>query len=75
MVRPFTRLDHFCSWGGGEVRPLWRDSTCSAPNMTKEIFSHLSGALGISTSPEDVLAYIAAVTSHPAFTRRFQKQL
>jgi hypothetical protein len=68
-------LHHFCGWGGGGVRPLWRDSTCSTPNMTKKLLSHLGSTLGVSASAEDVLAYIAAVTAHPGYTRRFQKQL
>jgi hypothetical protein len=68
-------LHHFCGWGGGGVRPLWRDSTCSAPNMTKKLLSHLSSTLGVSASAEDVLAYIAAVTAHPGYTHRFQTQL
>jgi hypothetical protein len=68
-------LDHFCGWGGGGVRPLWRDSTRSAPNMTKNLLNHLSSKFGVSVSAEDVLAYIAAVAAHPAYTRRFHKQL
>jgi hypothetical protein len=68
-------LDHFCGWGGGGVRPLWRDPTFRAPNMTKELLSHLSRILGVSVSAEDVLAYTAAVTAHPGYTRRFKKQL
>jgi hypothetical protein len=43
--------------------------------MPKKLLSHLGSTLGVSVSAEDVLAYIAAVTAHPGFTRRFQKQL
>lgn len=68
-------LDHFCGWGGGGVRPLWRDPMCSTPNMIKELLSYLGGTLGFSVSPEDVLAYIAALTAHPGYTRQFRKQL
>ncbi|GLY80588.1 type ISP restriction/modification enzyme [Actinoallomurus iriomotensis] len=68
-------LDHFCGWGGGGVRPLWRDITCSAPNMTKRLLSCVASTLRVPASAEDVLAYIAAVTAHPGYTRRFQKQL
>ncbi|MFG1997599.1 type ISP restriction/modification enzyme [Spirillospora sp. NPDC048911] len=67
-------LDHFCGRGGG-IRPLWRDPTCCAPNMTKELLDHLGDALEVPVSAKDALAYIAAVAAHPGYTRRFQKHL
>ncbi|MFF4237800.1 type ISP restriction/modification enzyme [Actinomadura geliboluensis] len=68
-------LHHFCGWGGGGVRPLWRDPTENVPNMTDKLLNHLSGVLGLSVSAPDVLAYIAAVTAHPEYTRRFKQEL
>lgn len=68
-------LDHFCGWGGGGVRPLWRDSTRSIPNFAEKLLSHLSNVVGVPISAEDVLAYVAAVTAHPGYTFRFKKQL
>lgn len=43
--------------------------------MTNKLLSHLASTLGDSVFAEDVLAYIAAMTAHPGYTRRFQKQL
>jgi predicted helicase len=68
-------LDHFCGWGGGGVRPLWRDPTGNVPNMTDKLLNHLSGVLGLSITAPDALAYIAAVTAHPGYTHRFKQEL
>ena len=35
----------------------------------------LAKALGAPVTPEDVIAYIAAVMAHPAFTARFKADL
>ena len=43
--------------------------------MRAEILQTLSKALGASVTPEDVMAYIAAVMAHPAFTARFKADL
>ncbi|MFC6881473.1 type ISP restriction/modification enzyme [Actinomadura yumaensis] len=68
-------LHHFCGWGGGGVRPLWRDQAGDVPNMTGTLLDHLSSVLGLSISASDVVAYIAAVTAHPGYTRRFKYEL
>ncbi|MEU8345381.1 type ISP restriction/modification enzyme, partial [Spirillospora sp. NPDC048832] len=68
-------LHHFCGWGGGGVRPLWRDPAGNVPNMTGKLLNHLRSVLGLSVSAPDVLAYIAAVTAHPGYTHRFKQEL
>ncbi|WP_336215012.1 type ISP restriction/modification enzyme [Nonomuraea sp. LPB2021202275-12-8] len=68
-------LHHFNGWGGGGVRPLWHDDQGSVPNMTRDMLEHLRIRLGIPVSADDVLAYIAAITAHPEYTRRFRKHL
>ncbi|WP_406673776.1 type ISP restriction/modification enzyme [Nonomuraea sp. N2-4H] len=68
-------LHHFNGWGGGGVRPLWRDHQGSVPNMTPGLLNHLRIRLGTPVRAEDMLAYIAAVTAHPGFVRRFREHL
>ncbi|WP_242888837.1 type ISP restriction/modification enzyme [Actinomadura litoris] len=68
-------LHHFCGWGGGGARPLWRDPVGDSPNMTEELLNHLSSVLELPVSPPDVLAYIAAVAAHPGYTHRFKREL
>ncbi len=43
--------------------------------MRAEILQTLATALGAPVTPEDVMAYIAAVMAHPAFTARFKADL
>ena len=43
--------------------------------MRAEILQTLAKALGAPVIPEDVMAYIAAVMAHPAFTARFKADL
>lgn len=57
------------------MRPLWRDCQGSVPNMTRDLLEHLHIRLGIPVCADDVLAYIAAITSHPGYTRRFREHL
>lgn len=68
-------LHHYKGSFGGRVFPLWRDAAAKIPNVKAELIAHLSAAYGFPVSSEDVMAYIAAVLSHPAFTARFQADL
>jgi hypothetical protein len=63
-------LDHY-NGRGGRVLPLWRDGSGSAPNVKPALLRYLSATLGSTVTAEDVMAYLAAVMAHPAFTRRF----
>ena len=56
---------------GGRVFPLWRDSGNTTANMPPGLRDHLGRAIGADVIPEDVLAYIAAVCAHPAYTAWF----
>jgi hypothetical protein len=60
---------------GGRVYPLWRDAAATQSNIKPALLAHLSTLLGRVVTPEDMMAYIAAVMAHPAFTARFQKEL
>jgi hypothetical protein len=66
--------DHYHA-RGGRVYPLWSDASAKTPNVKPALLAHLTKAYGTRVMPEDVMAYIAAVLAHPAFTARFQKDL
>ena len=55
--------------------PLWRNAEAKHPNIKPALLAHLAKAYGTRVTAEDVMAYIAAVLAHPAFTARFQKDL
>jgi hypothetical protein len=60
---------------GGRVYPLWHDRAATQPNVSPEIMGHLADIYSQQITPEDVLAYLAAVMAHPAFTARFEADL
>ncbi|TPN99837.1 DNA methyltransferase [Mesorhizobium sp. B1-1-5] len=68
-------LDHYKGSFGGRVYPLWRDPVAKQPNMAPKVVGMLADIHGHPISAEDVMAYLAAVLSHPAFTVRFQPDL
>ena len=67
-------VDHF-NGRGGRALPLYRDRAGLLPNITPGLLDHLAELLDVAVSPEDFLAYIAGVVSHPAYTRRFKDRL
>ena len=67
-------LDHY-NGRGGRVYPLWANAQATQSNVRAEILQTLAKALGAPIAPEDVMAYIAAVMAHPAFTARFKADL
>jgi hypothetical protein len=68
-------LHHYKGSFGGRVFPLWRDGDAQEPNLPPNLVPFLSGKHGTSKTPEDVMAYIAAVAAHPAYTAKFQDDL
>ena len=68
-------LDHYKGSFGGRVFPLWRDKKSIQPNMPPKLLKFLSERYGATVSAEDLVAYIAAIAAHPAFTARFQDDL
>lgn len=60
---------------GGRVYPLWSNAEAATPNISPTLIAYLAKAYGTRVPPEDVMAYLAAVMAHPAFTARFQKDL
>jgi hypothetical protein len=67
--------DHYKGSFSGRVFPLWRDRDASAPNIPLGLLSFLGEKYQRPASTEDLMAYIAAVMAHPAFTARFKAEL
>jgi len=67
-------LDCF-SGRGGRVLPLYTSKDSSTPNLAPGLLGLLLERLGHIVTAEDVLAYVAAITAHPAFTDRFVEDL
>ncbi|MEV4251839.1 type ISP restriction/modification enzyme [Spirillospora sp. NPDC049652] len=67
-------LHHYNGRGGG-VRPLWRDPSTRSPNLAPGLLTALEETLGLKVTAVDVLAYIGALTAHPAYTARFSVNL
>jgi hypothetical protein len=68
-------LDHYKGSFGGRVFPLWRDQNASVPNMPPKLLTFLAQKYAMEIGAEDLIAYVAAVAAHPAFTTRFQEDL
>ncbi|WP_037347527.1 type ISP restriction/modification enzyme [Sciscionella sediminilitoris] len=66
---------HSHSGRGGRVLPLYRDAAASSANISPGLLEFLSQHLKCAVSAEDLVAYIAAVTAHQGFTRRFAHEL
>lgn len=66
--------DHY-NGRGGRVFPLWRDAEASVSNIRQDILDQLARAYGAPAAPQDVMAYIAAVLAHPAYTATFKADL
>jgi hypothetical protein len=67
-------LDHYNA-RSGRVLPLYRDALGGAANLPPSLLAALEQRLGTSVAPEHVLAYVAGVTAHPAYTQPFRPDL
>ncbi|MET7357831.1 type ISP restriction/modification enzyme [Streptomyces sp. NPDC005562] len=67
-------MDYF-NGRSGCVRPLYRDMRGDTPNVAPGLLELLARRLGGRVSAEDLLAYVAGVVSHPAYTERFRADL
>lgn len=66
---------HFYNGRGGRVFPLWANAAATKPNLNAAVLDTLAASLGREVAPDEVMAYLAAVMAHPAFTARFQEDL
>ncbi|WP_439383787.1 type ISP restriction/modification enzyme [Amycolatopsis lexingtonensis] len=65
----------FHSGRGGRVLPLYRDAKASAANVAPGLLKQLSRRLKCAVDARDLVAYLAAVTAHDGYTRRFVEEL
>jgi hypothetical protein len=65
-------FDHF-NGRGGRVLPFLHPD--GVPNLAPGLASALTTLLGTKVAPEDVLAYVAGIAAHPAFTEAFADEL
>ncbi len=68
-------LDHYKGSFGGRVFPLWRDAGATIPNVKPALLAYLASVFDCIVGADDVMAYIAGVMAHPAFTLRFARDL
>jgi hypothetical protein len=68
-------LHHYKGSFGGRAYPLWRDRSGTLSNIKPELLVYLAKIYGQTVKAEDVMAYIAAVMAHSAFTSRFKSDL
>lgn len=66
---------HHYNGRGGRVFPLWADASATQPNITPAILAHLADIYGHAVTPDDFMAYLAAILAHPAFATRFAGDL
>jgi len=67
--------DHYKGSFGGRAYPLWSDHAATQSNIKPALLAQLAKIYGKEVKAEDVMAYIAAVMAHPAFTSRFAADL
>ena len=67
-------LDHY-NGRGGRVFPLWNNRDASVPNVPSSLLAYLRQRYQRPVSAEDLMAYIAAVVAHPAFSAHFKSDL
>ncbi|MFF0267403.1 type ISP restriction/modification enzyme [Kribbella sp. NPDC004536] len=56
---------------GGRVAPLYRDAAAMTPNVVSGLLELLEAKFDFAVGAQDLVAYIAAVTAHGGFARRF----
>jgi hypothetical protein len=60
---------------GGRAFPLYRDGEAQVSNLSPRLLPLLRQRVRQTVGTEDLLAYIAAIVGHRAFTHRFQRDL
>ena len=66
---------HYFKGRGGRVLPLFRDSSCLAANIAPGLLQAIFKRLGVNAAAHDFLAYVAGITAHSGYTRRFAAEL
>ncbi|MFI7003618.1 type ISP restriction/modification enzyme [Nocardia sp. NPDC050175] len=68
-------MDYHSGFGGGRVRPLFRNVKGTVANISPGLLSFLSREILSDIAALDLVAYFAAISAHPGFVRRFAKEL
>jgi predicted helicase len=68
-------MNYYKGSSGGRVFPLWRDRGATESNIRPEFLTFLADLYQRPVTAEDVMAYLAALLAHPAFTARFAADL
>lgn len=63
------------SYGGKDVLPLYRDAQGKEANLMPGMLNLVAKTYDNKVMPEDFLAYMYGVLAHPAFTKRYAKEL
>jgi hypothetical protein len=66
---------HHYNGRGGRAFPLWADAAATIPNVRQALLDYLTGRYGFGVTPADLIAYVAAIAAHPAYTNRFREDL
>lgn len=64
---------HYFNVRGGRVLPMLHPD--GSPNVGTRLLTALADRLGVQTTVEDLVAYVAAIVAHPGFTERFIEEL
>jgi hypothetical protein len=67
-------VDHYRG-RGGRVFPLWQDAAATTPNINPKLLELLGERYDILVTAPDVMAYVAALCAHPAYTVTYADQL
>ena len=60
---------------GGRVFPLWKNAAATEENLAVGLREKLSEKYGFDVTGAMVMAYIAAIAAHPAYTAKFKADL
>ncbi len=66
---------HHYNGRGGRAFPLWRDKSATEPNLPPKLLVFLATTYNAAVTAQDLMAYLAAVAAHPAYTARFHENL
>ena len=68
-------MHHYKGSFGGRAFPLWGDQKAKAPNIKPGLLKIVEDNVGCAVSGPALMAYIAALMAHPAYTSTYQPDL
>jgi hypothetical protein len=67
-------IDHY-NGRAGRVFPLWSDNQGTSSNVRSKLLAYLGERFKTTVTPQDFMAYIAAIVAQPDYTKRFESDL